>query len=194
MGLFSCVDLALSLGAHQVVDALTMLFQFLFQEIVFDFEIVFVFFEEWEPEKFYVTNRKYFDNSPFVKFDGLFLEFFTRQVINIELFSTISQNLLLLIFVLSSLKLRWYKIWVYKLNVYLALSVVLSLSCTTEIHRHGSQSILLFFFFFLLLAFFFLFLPDSFCLFFFLSLLFTDGSFGDLLFTNQFTLFNAVLK
>ena len=44
--LFSGVDLALSLGAHQIVDALTMLLQFLFQEIVFDFEIVFVFFEE----------------------------------------------------------------------------------------------------------------------------------------------------
>ena len=44
--LFSGVDLALGLGAHQIIDALTMLFQFLFQEIVFYFEIVFVFFEE----------------------------------------------------------------------------------------------------------------------------------------------------
>ena len=50
MNLFSGVDLALSLGAHQIIDALTMLFQFLFQEIVFYFEIVFVFFEEWKPK------------------------------------------------------------------------------------------------------------------------------------------------
>ena len=50
MNLFSGVDLALGLGAHQIIDALTMLFQFLFQEIVFYFEIVFVFFEEWKPK------------------------------------------------------------------------------------------------------------------------------------------------
>ena len=56
-------------------------------------------------------------NSPFVKFDGLFLEFFTRQVINIKLFSTVSQNLLFLILVLSSLN---FKIIVY--NLYKALS------------------------------------------------------------------------
>ena len=139
-------------------------------------------------------------NAPFVKFDGLFLEFFTRQVINIELFSTISQNLLLLILVLSSLKIISRSESPVKSGkksdrmFYLALSVVLSLSCTTEIHRHGSQSILLLFFFFLLLTFFFFFLSESFCLLFFLSFLLTDSSFGDLLFTDQFTLFNAILK
>ena len=48
--LLSGVDLALGLGTHQVVDALTMLLELLLQKIVFHLEIILVFFEEGEPE------------------------------------------------------------------------------------------------------------------------------------------------